>query len=228
MTSPADPFWHAEEQVQRFANRDPDERLLRLIARYEVPGSIRVLDLGCAGGRNTVMLLAHGFDVHAIDGAEPMVRHTRERVTPIVGGAEARRRVVSEPMDDLSRYPDGMFDLVVALGIYHQAHRAEEWERAVRETARVLRGGGLVLVSVFEPGSQPEGVALCRQDGPDPLYAGFPGGLLYLVDAPALDSGFHRHGMVPESPTETVRVETDAGFRVTTNALYRRTRGDAG
>ena len=37
---------------------------------------------------------------------------------------------------------DASFDLVVALGIYHNARSAEEWQAALAETARVLKPGG--------------------------------------------------------------------------------------
>ena len=76
------------------------------------------------------------------------VERTRERVAEILGADAARERVRVGAMDDLSCFPESSFDLVVALGIYHNARSVDEWERSVAETARVLRSGGRLLVNV--------------------------------------------------------------------------------
>jgi 2-polyprenyl-3-methyl-5-hydroxy-6-metoxy-1,4-benzoquinol methylase len=70
-------FWERPETVDRFASRDPDHRLQRLIGEYGRPAAIRALDLGCAGGRNTVLLAQRGFDVRALDASSAMVERTR-------------------------------------------------------------------------------------------------------------------------------------------------------
>lgn len=41
-----------------------------------------------------------------------------------------------------------------------------------------------------------------------------------LLDADALDAAMARHGLVPAVPSETVRVDTEHGRRVSVNALY--------
>ena len=47
---------------------------------------MRVLDIGCAGGRNAVYLARLGFDVHALDASEAMVAETRRRPGGNPGG----------------------------------------------------------------------------------------------------------------------------------------------
>jgi SAM-dependent methyltransferase len=131
-------FWEDRERVEEFAGREPDLRLLELLDSFEVPGATRVLDLGCAGGRNTVVLAERGFDVQAIDFSLSMVARTRDRVATMLGADEAERRVRIGRMEDLGDFVSGSFLLVVALGVYHNAVSEEMWERALRETARVL------------------------------------------------------------------------------------------
>ncbi|MCK5448654.1 MAG: class I SAM-dependent methyltransferase, partial [Gemmatimonadetes bacterium] len=109
------PFWESPEAVERFANRDPDVRLLGLLDEYLQPGQVRILDLGCAAGRNTVVLAERGFDVLAVDSSVAMVERTRQRVGVILGGLEAERRVLVGSMDDLGFLADASVDLVVAL-----------------------------------------------------------------------------------------------------------------
>ena len=42
------------------------------------------------------------------------------------------------------------------------------------------------------------------------------------MSAEALDTAMARRGLEPEEPSETVRVKTERGRRVTVNALYRK------
>ena len=144
-------FWERPEQVERFAAREPDVRLQALLIRLGDPRTTRALDLGCAAGRNAVLLASRGFDVTAVDASRAMVERTRRRLEPFVPTAELARRVRVARMDDLSSIPSSSVDLLVALGVYHQAESAAEWDRALEESSRVVRAGGLALVSVFTP-----------------------------------------------------------------------------
>jgi SAM-dependent methyltransferase len=217
-----DEFWEAPDVVEQFAARDPDHRLLVLIEGVDQPRTTRVLDLGCAGGRNVVLLAERGFDVWALDASAAMVAKTRERLAPVLGAALAEERVRHGRMSDLAAYPDGAFDLIVALGIFHNARSRPEWERAIAEVGRVLDTGGRLLVHHFTPEVDLTGEGV-RPTGDDrDVYDGFPGGRVVLLDSEALDAAMREHGMVPVVASETVRVEAPPGRRVGVNALYRK------
>lgn len=220
----ADSFWNRPEIVERFADRSPDHRLRRLLhgLHLDDPESFAVLDLGCAGGRNTVFLAERGVDVHAVDAAEAMVARTRERVAELVGRGEAKRRVREGVMSDLGAFRDHRFDLVVALGVIQSSRSMEEWRRTLSEIARITRTGGRVLVSNFARGSEPEGRPLPAVDGAANLYLWREGQPMVLLDAEEHDASFAEHGLLPVEETETVRVPMDGGFRRTINAFYGR------
>ncbi len=215
-----DEFWEQREQVERFAAREADLRLQELIKEFRDPKRIRVLDLGCAGGRNTVFLAARGFDVLALDSSQAMVAETQARVGQILGEEEARRRVRQAAMDRLDWTESEFFDLIVALGVYHCAQSGEEWDRALSESARVLKPGGRNLVSVFTPETDLTGSGIRRVEGKAHLYEGFPGGFAFLVEAATLDREMARHGLFPLVPTETIVRQAAPGRRVSANGLY--------
>lgn len=219
---PSDP-WTDPEVVARFAARPPDHRLTGLLSHGA--SETRLLDVGCAGGRNTVWAARQGADVHALDASLPMVEETRRRLAEVIGAAEAERRVRHGVMSDLSAYPTSGFDLVVALGVLQDAHDLAELKRTLAEIGRVLRPGGSCLVANFGPESQPGGEPLRPVEGAPHVWLGFGASerRMTLPPAATLDELFAAHGMVPDVPTAIVRVPTELGFRITFNALYRRT-----
>jgi len=218
---PSSGFWNEAAQVERFAARDADHRLVALLPRYDEPARTRVLDLGCAGGRNAALLAAEGFDVHARDLAPAMVARTRERVASSLGGEQADRRVRVAAMDDLADLADDSIDLIVALGIYHQAQDEAEWGRALDESVRVAAPGALLLVSTFAPGTGPLDAPLARVEGTSFVVEGMRGGFMCLRTPEDLDADFEARGCVPDVPSVVVQRETEDRRRVTVNALYR-------
>jgi len=218
----ADSFWETEEAVDRFTDKQPDVRLLELLRDYPEPGKVRVLDVGCAAGRNTLVLAERGFDVFAIDSSIPMVGRTRERVAQVLGLAEAERRVAPGRMEDLRRFEDASVHVLVALGVLHQATNEPQWNEAIRGMSRCLAPGGLLLVAVWSPRSRPHGESIRPVPDGNHLYEGFHTGTHYLVEAPDLDAALGEVGLTTVVPTEEVRVETENGWRITINALYRK------
>lgn len=213
-------FWEQPEIVARFATREADRRLIVLMDEFQDPAATRVLDLGCAGGRNTVALAERGFDVTAIDTSQAMVEHVQQRLTPLLGEEAAHRRVHLGRMDDLSILPSATVHLIVALGVYHNAGSRSEWDGALAETARVLAPRGRLLVAVFTPCTDLTGEGVQPVKGEPHLYEGFPSGRASLVEADTLDVEVRRFGLVPVQSSTTVTVTTEVGRRVTVNALY--------
>jgi SAM-dependent methyltransferase len=213
-------FWESSENVERFAAREPDVRLAELIREYRDPSATKVLDLGCAAGRNAVLLAQHGFDVEAVDSSAAMVAKTRERLASILGSAEAERRVRVGRMDDLSWAGDASFELVVALGLYHCAQSRAEWDRALTESARILAPGGRLLVSVFTPETDLTGRGIRPVAGQPHVYEGFESGRAFLVDSADLDREMARRGLRPLKPTYTARPKVETGRRASANGFY--------
>jgi hypothetical protein len=124
-------------------------------------------------------------------------------------------------MDRLEGIEPGSLDLVVALGIYHQAPCRAEWEAALSATRRVMARGALLLVASHAPGTRYEGVEARPVPGEPDVYDTAPGRSV-LVVAEALDREMARQGLRPIVPTETRTVEDGESLRVTANALYLR------
>jgi SAM-dependent methyltransferase len=220
MTDIALPFWEQPENVERFAARPPDKRLEVLLNEYRDPAGTRVLDLGCAGGRNALLLAERGFDVYAIDASAAMVARTRRRLAPLFGGDGAAGRVWNGRMDDLSAFDPESVDIVVALGILQSAESADEWEQTLGQIAQVLKPGGRLLVANFSPDTELMGERV--RPVPDMAHVYEAGGTLrfYLLEPAEVDADMVRHGLRPIAPTMSVEAAGDSGRHVTVNAMY--------
>ncbi|MFO8150381.1 MAG: class I SAM-dependent methyltransferase [Trueperaceae bacterium] len=231
--------WDDPDTVAFFASRPPDHRLVALVEAGGLPCGARVLDLGCAGGRNTAYLTGLDVEAVAVDAEPAMVAATRARVAPFVGPEEAARRVRVGRFDALAELEDEGFELVLALGVLQNATGDAEFTRGVRELARVLRPGGTALVAHFSPASRPPDRALARVAGAAHAYRGFfgedPELPMVLHDAGELDAAFAAAGLTPVVPSDTViapaagdgshrdaRRRAAGGTRVTINAHYRK------
>jgi len=219
--APEPPFWERPETVAWFAARPPDARVVVLFG--ERPREARVLDLGCAAGRNADWLARAGFDVWALDASPAMVTHTRERLAAHLGSEVAAARVRHGDMADLGAFADGAFEAVIAIGVLPGAGSLTAWRRAVAEIARVLTPGGELILTHFTPGTGPDDPPLERVAGEPHCYLHVfqdrPSFLLYREE---LDAYLAAHGLDPVVETVEVPATTMDGHRTTLDGRFRK------
>jgi SAM-dependent methyltransferase len=114
-------------------------RALRRALRPVPPGAA-VLDLGSGTGWVVQELLAAGLRVEGCDIAALAVERLRERFP------QATFFQAALGTDPLPR-ADGAYDLVTALDVMYHVTDDATWEAALREAARVMRLGGLLVTS---------------------------------------------------------------------------------
>jgi ubiquinone/menaquinone biosynthesis C-methylase UbiE len=123
----------------------PNETLVQFAAREWRP-SARLLDIGCGAGRNAVPLAHRGWDVVGTDLSLPMLTAAATRLED--AGLANRVRLAQASMDQLP-LASGVFDLIVAHGIWNLAQSGAEFRQAVREAARVARPGCPLFLFTF-------------------------------------------------------------------------------
>jgi ubiquinone/menaquinone biosynthesis C-methylase UbiE len=139
------------EQAEEFASsyremaEDPysscftySRRRLALALERALPArgdGLRLLDVGCGTGHHLAGLRARGFDASGVDGSQEMLARARQ-MNP---GVDLRTSDV-----DALPFPDASFDYVVCIEVLRYL---PDPNACIREMARVLRPGGVALVT---------------------------------------------------------------------------------
>lgn len=203
-------FWNQPETVAGFADREADRHLTAWVDALDAPPAGRVLDLGAAGGRNTVWLLDRGYQVLAVDFAPAMLAQIRQRTS---GRPVALLRACMSALPVAS----GVCDGVAAIGVYHQAETDAMLVRSLTETRRMLRPGGWLVTSVFTPEMLSPGTP--RVAGQRFLYE-TPDGPTCRVSAAELVELAGAAGLTPAREPETRKGPEGSG-RVTMIGWFR-------
>ncbi|HEY6759816.1 MAG TPA: class I SAM-dependent methyltransferase [Baekduia sp.] len=148
-----------------------------------VGAGLAVLDCGCGSGLAAELAAARGAVVSGIDATPELMAIARRRVP---GGTFVRA-----PLDALP-FEDGAFDRALGVNAFPVA---ADPVAAVREAARVVRGGGLVAATTFAEPERCESTALHlamtalvppQGDGYAPYALSEAGGLEALLAAAGL------------------------------------------
>jgi len=130
---------YGERFMWSWSNSEQDLHLLD-----EVRGK-RVLVLGCGGGQDCVALDKMGAIAVGIDQSAKQIDYARKYAAR---HDALNASFVEGTVEDLSRFDDASFDMAVSA---HMLNYVERIEDTLRETARVLKPGGALAISVRHP-----------------------------------------------------------------------------
>ena len=119
----------------------PGERELKLLGNVEGKD---VLEIGCGGGHNTIVLAKWGARSAGLDISEEQIKHAEK----LAQEQEVTVRFHLGSMEKMDMFSDASFDIVLsscAIGY------SENVGQTFREAFRVLRKGGLFVFCVVHP-----------------------------------------------------------------------------
>lgn len=135
---------------ERRGNTYPDENLIRLIrgSYADIPRSGRMVDVGFGRGANLIFFAESGFECHGFEVSQESLDAAREM---------AERAGVNLTLGLLTNttlpYEKDYFDIVLSWSaVYYHGSRSAVRE-AISEFHRIIRPGGVLLMSVIHPNS---------------------------------------------------------------------------
>lgn len=182
------------------------------LLRGNLDPSMRVLDAGCGGGRNTEYLMRCGADVFGVDrdpGAVEEVRSVAAAAAPELPPSNFR----VAPLHALP-FDDAMFDAVICSAVLHFSDDEAAFGGAVRELRRVLRRGGLLFARLASTIGVEHRVRRLQRG----WYALPDGTERFLVDETTLVEWTDRLGGTLVDPLKTTIVQ---GMRAMTTWVVR-------
>jgi SAM-dependent methyltransferase len=122
-----------------------EARTRELMLRHLPPVPARVLDVGGAAGAYALWLAERGYAVHLVD---PVTRHVEQAraasaraASPLAGAELGDARALDRP--------DAAADALLLMGPLYHLPEQEDRLRALREAARVLVPGGVLLAAAI-------------------------------------------------------------------------------
>ncbi len=104
----------------------------------KLPSKARILDVGCAGGRDSEVFVERGFNVTGIDLCEPFLQEAKKRVPT---GLFLKRDVLE--LDFEEAYFDGIWACAVLLHL-----EKKDLPKVLTDFYRILKTGGSMFIGV--------------------------------------------------------------------------------
>ena len=177
--------------------------------------SMRVLDAGCGGGRNSAWLMRSGAEVFGVDRSEEAIAAIRGLAAERAPDLSPSNFQVAE-LRDLP-FDDAVFDAVICSAVLHFSDDEVAFEAALREMWRMLAPGGLFFARLASTIGIEDRVQ--RREGDGRWYALPDGSDRFLVDEAYLMEWTARLGGTLVDPLKNTVVQ---GMRSMTTWVVRR------
>lgn len=137
-----DTIWFPHEAVVIFLSRCLKKRV-SIDTFKEIRPARRVLDVGCGNGATCLAFAKYGYEVHGLD-----ISPTAIKIAEELFERENAKGIFTVGSCDSINYPDDVFDVVVSYGVLDHVPMVT-CKASVRETARVLKPGGLFFLTLI-------------------------------------------------------------------------------
>ena len=114
---------------------------MRYIERYLRPGA-KILEIGAGTGRYSITLAEMGHSVDAVELMDYNIEIFKNKIGP-----EHKIKLNQGNVLDLDFVPDNAYDLTLLLGPMYHLYTFEDKRRALSETLRVTKPGGIIFAA---------------------------------------------------------------------------------
>tara|TARA_B100000035_G_scaffold305542_1_gene306497 strand:- start:125 stop:769 length:645 start_codon:yes stop_codon:yes gene_type:complete len=117
-----------------------DDHIVDFIKYHNFEKNLKVLDCGCADGRNSEYLINEGFDTTGIDFSQTVIKRTQKRLT--------KGKFFVEDIRKLEKIESNSFDILIDAGAFH-VNFPKEAMSIIKGYHRILKSSGKMFIRVF-------------------------------------------------------------------------------
>lgn len=130
-------YWQEQLTNQFFSNKAPSKYITKVLEKIDLNNK-NCIDIGCGGGRYTRYLQAKGANVLAIDKYPEMIGDVYSQKINFINC-------------NMNKIPvkNDAFDLVLSIGVIHNAVTLNEFLESVQEIHRIVNANGKIVLSLF-------------------------------------------------------------------------------
>jgi ubiquinone/menaquinone biosynthesis C-methylase UbiE len=138
-------MWDDLYKLPRFRPQYPNESVVRFLftnfpADRRKRKNLKILDVGCGGGRHVKLFAEQGFDVSGVDFSKEAITQAKKMLKRFNLSAELQQG----DMTNLP-YEDNLFDGIISFGVFYYIDSAG-MKKAIGELHRVLKKNGRALI----------------------------------------------------------------------------------
>jgi len=116
----------------------PDQHIIDFVKHYNIPIGSKILDSGCADGRNSKYLIEQGFEVTGIDISTEVTKRTSKRLP---NGTFIASNVLKFNTEDV-------YDFIIDAGAMH-VNNPSFYRQIIEKYNSLLSKNGIMFIRVF-------------------------------------------------------------------------------
>ena len=128
-----------------------DDHVVDFIKYYNFEKNLKVLDCGCADGRNSEYLINEGFEVTGVDFSQTVIERTQKRLP--------KGKFLTGDIRKLDKIESNSFDFLIDAGALH-VNFPKDIISIIEEYHRILKPSGKMFIRVFNK----------DDDTPNPIF----------------------------------------------------------
>ncbi len=130
-------FWQDSNINKLFFNKEPSKYITDVLDSFDLKNK-NCIDIGCGGGRYTRYLKEKGSNVLAVDKYSEMIADVNSQ----------KINFINCSMDKIP-VKDNSYDLVLSIGVLHNAVTISEFKKSIKEISRITNLNGNIILSLF-------------------------------------------------------------------------------
>ena len=139
-----------------------DDHIVDFIKWYNFEKNLKVLDCGCADGRNSEYLINEGFKVTGVDFSPTVIERTQKRLP--------KGKFFVGDIRKLDEIEDNSFDFLIDAGAFHVNH-PEDGTLIIKEYHRILKPSSEMFIRVFnKDDNTPNPIFTINEDRTMPVF----------------------------------------------------------